>query len=83
MVYNYGNIEIFAERNLRDFLEQQKKQVISLIENEKDDYLLNVNEEDYIKHKLSEATIEPLQIYIDQLSASSHERMIPAEHFPF
>lgn len=73
---------VFGERELSDFLEASKSNVLSSIESLKDDYILNVNESDYIAHKLSEAAIEKLEIHEDQIYASSSERMIPAEHFP-
>lgn len=73
---------VFGERELSSFLDGSKHNVLSSIESEKDDYILNVNESDYIAHKLSEAIIEPLEIHEDQIYASSSERMIPAEHFP-
>lgn len=73
---------VFGERRLSDFLEASKSNILSSIDSEKDDYILNVNESDYIAHKLSEATIEPLEIHEDQIYASSSERMISAEQFP-
>jgi hypothetical protein len=73
---------IFGERELSGFLDASKQNVLSSIDSEKDDYILNVNECDYIAHKLSESIIEPLEIHEDQIYASSCERMIPAEHFP-
>ena len=78
----YGTIRIFAEGELRDYLDQVLSAVIGSISNEKDDYLLNVNEEDYISFKVSEAQIHPLEIHDDQIYVSSSEQMIPAEHFP-
>ena len=78
----YGTTNIFAEKDLREYLEQQKTAVVRSIESEKDDYLLNVNERDYISFKVSEGYVEPLQIHEDQISASSSEQMIPAEYFP-
>lgn len=78
----YGTTRIFAEKDLREYLEQQKTAVVRSIESEKDDYLLNVNERDYIAFKVSECYVEPLQINEDQISASSSEQMIPAEYFP-
>jgi len=78
-----GTIRIFAEKELRDFLEERRNIIISTIENEADDYLLNVNEEDYINYKKSEGLIEPLEILVNDIYASSSERMIPAEDFPF
>jgi hypothetical protein len=73
---------VFGERDLSDFLEASKSNVLSSIESLKDDYILNVNESDYIAHKLSEEVIEQLEIHEDQIYASLSERMIPAEHFP-
>ncbi len=78
----YGTINIFAENDLRNYLESIKHSVVSGIESENDDYLLNVNESDYIAHKLSEATVESLDIHTDDIYASSSEQMIPAEYFP-
>ena len=43
---------------------------------------LNVNEEDYIAHKVSEAQMDPIEIHEDKIYASSSEQMIPAEYFP-
>ncbi|WP_024333390.1 hypothetical protein [Desulfotignum balticum] len=82
MRHGYGRTKIFAERELRDYLQQIKSSVIQSIENENDDYLLNVNANDYIKHKLSEAHVEQLVIHQDQIYASSSEQMIPSEYFP-
>ncbi|CAK2646974.1 Restriction endonuclease type IV Mrr domain-containing protein [Vibrio crassostreae] len=73
---------IFGEKELSRFLDAVKQNTLSSIESEKDDYILNVSETDYIAHKLSEAIIEPLEIHEDQIYASSSERMIPAELFP-
>ncbi|ADD68237.1 conserved hypothetical protein [Denitrovibrio acetiphilus DSM 12809] len=79
---NRYSIQIFAEVELRDYLEQKKASIVDSIEKESDDYLLNVNEVDYIKYKTEEAKIEPLKIHVDQIYASSSEQMIPAEYFP-
>ena len=82
MKRSYGKIKIFAERGLRDYLRQRELSIIQSIEDEKDDYLLNVNEIDYIKYKTAEAYIEPLKIHDDQLYVSSSEQMIPVEVSP-
>ncbi|WP_444935243.1 hypothetical protein ACJJIW_11735 [Microbulbifer sp. JMSA004] len=73
---------VFGERELRDFLEAAKANVARSIESENDDYILNVNEDDYIAHKVSEATVENLEIHVDDIYAYSSEQMIPAEYFP-
>lgn len=73
---------VFGERELRDFLEASKSNAAHSIESENDDYILNVNEDDYIAHKVSEATVDNLEIHVDDIYASSSEQMIPAEYFP-
>lgn len=73
---------VFGEKELRDFLEASKVNVAHSIESEKDDYILNVNEDDYVAHKVSEATVENLEIHVDDIYASSSEQMVPAERFP-
>ncbi|ANB01208.1 hypothetical protein [Ectothiorhodospira sp. BSL-9] len=78
----YGKIAIFAEKDLRDYMKERKSSVIHSIENEQDDYLLNVNESDYVRYKVDEAFVDPLEIHVDQIYASSSEQMIPAEYFP-
>lgn len=82
MIRNYGTINIFAEKELSRYLEDKRSRVISSIESEHDDYLLNVNESDYVRFKTEEAKVEPLIIHTDQIYASSSEQMIPAEYFP-
>ena len=78
----YEKIKIFHGVMLRDYLEKKKQNVISKIESEGDDYLLNVNENDYIQYLAAAASIEPLEIHIEQIYVTSSEEMIPAEHFP-
>ncbi len=79
---HYGKTRIFAEQDLREYLEAFRQRTIDSIESEKDDYLLNVNEDDYVAFKVSQAEIDPLEIHDDQIYASSSEQMIPAEYFP-
>ena len=60
---SYRATKIFAEIDLRDYLEQKKSSIIHSIESESDDYLLNVNDSDYVRYKAHEALIEPLEIH--------------------
>jgi hypothetical protein len=76
------NFNIFAEEELRAYLEHHAHAVLSGIEQEKDEYLLNVNEDDYMCHKIMAMTLEELTIHHEQIYASSTERMIPANLFP-
>lgn len=78
----YGEIEIFGEMLLREYLESIKIKVISSIENESENYLLNVSDVDYIKHKTDQAKVDELVIDEASIYASSEEKMIPSEYFP-
>lgn len=76
------NFEIFAEEELRAYLEHKAHAILSKIEQESDDYLLNVNEDDYVQYMVSGMSVDPLAIHADQIYVSSSERMISASHFP-
>lgn len=78
----HGAIRIFGGMALHKYLEQKKTSVFRTIESEKEDYILNVNESDYVKYKAENAKIEPLVIHDDQVYASTSEQMIPADRFP-
>lgn len=77
-----NQINIFAEQDGSDYLERVKSSINLAVQNETDDYLLNVNEENYLDHIVDRFTIEPLTIHTDQVYASTYEASIPAERFP-
>ena len=72
----------FSDYDGFSVVENQKQRIASTIKSQPDDYILNVNKEEYIQHLVSEFTIPPLEIHRDQLSASTYEAQIPAEHHP-
>ena len=74
--------KIFAEEELRAYLLHTAHAVLSGIEQEKDDYLLNVNEDDYVRFKVAEMSVDEVIIHGEHIHASSAERMIPAISFP-
>lgn len=77
----YRTTRIFGEQELRVYLEAKKDRIIANIGSETDDYILNVNETDYITFKISEAEVKEIAIHDDKVYASSSEQMIPAEYF--
>jgi hypothetical protein len=77
-----GAIQIFAERELSHFLASIQEEIKATIRSETAEYLLNVNDDEYLQHLLDQFRLEPLQIHFDKVSASPHEEMIPAERFP-
>jgi hypothetical protein len=76
------NFEIFAEEELRTYLEHKAHVMLSKLEQENGDYLLNVNEDDYVQFMVAGMSVDPLVIHTDQIYASSSERMISATHLP-
>lgn len=80
--HGYSQIHIFAEQRAGDFLEQTKNSIRLAVENEADEYLLNVNEETYLDHMVDRFTIDPLEIHTDKVYASTHEAEIASELFP-
>jgi hypothetical protein len=49
---------------------------------ESPEYILNVNESDYIEHLISQFSIDPLVLHFDRVEASNQEEMIAGEDFP-
>ena len=72
----------FSDYDGFSVIENQKQRIVVAINSQPDDYILNVNREEYIQHLVSEFTILPLEIHKDQISASTYEAQIPAEHHP-
>lgn len=63
-------------------IENQKQRIISEIQSQKDNYILNVNRTEYINYLISKYRIAPIKIHNDQLYVSTYEAMIPAEYHP-
>lgn len=79
----YGSeFHAFSEYNGFSLTENQKAQIVSDINSQTDDYILNVNKAEYIEHLVSKYTIHPIELHRDQLSVSTYEAQIPAERHP-
>ena len=72
----------FSEYDGYGMLEKQRLAINQAIQDQNDDYILNVNKDEYIGHLVSEYSIPPLVIHKDELTVSTHEEMIPAEMHP-
>ena len=72
----------FSNYDISSIIENQEQRVTSNINSQSDDYILNVNKDEYIAHLVSEFTITPLEIHTDQLTVSTYEAKIPAAHHP-
>lgn len=81
MYYRTG-FKIFAERDLSEFLRKRVDDMHSEVENEAENYILNVNEIEYIKHITNRYSIDTIDLKYREVSVSSSEKELPAEYFP-
>jgi len=82
MRYSSHKIHIFAEAELSHYLASLKVKIRETVHGETPDYLLNVNQEEYIQHIIEQFKIEPLQVHFDKTHVEPHEEQIPAERHP-
>jgi hypothetical protein len=78
----YGTFNLFGEDPTRDLFEARLSLIKSTVESESDDYILNVNEAEYVKFVVSKFTVEPVQLDFDGIQVSTYEKQIPAERHP-
>ncbi len=79
----YGaEFHAFSEYDGFSLIENQKAQVVSDINSQPDNYILNVNKTEFIEHLVSEYTMQPIELQREQLSVSTYEAQIPAERHP-
>lgn len=80
--YRRDGFHAFSEYDGSSMFENQRAALDQAIKRQSDDYILNVNREEYLQHLIGEFCIEPLEIHSDGLSVSTHEEMVPAEMHP-
>lgn len=73
----------FAEGSLSEYLADRRQLVSETIKNESDEYVVNVSPAEYRQHLAERFVIAPPVLLVQDLSMDKHERMIPAERFPF
>lgn len=73
----------FAERRLREYLEENDRRIRSFIGRESENYVLNVNETEYIDYLVNEFTVDIPDIDFENVFISNNKKQIPAEQFPF
>lgn len=74
--------KVFYEYELSDYLGGITNHIQSLIKNKSEDYILNVNETEYINSLVGEYTVTPINIDFEKVFISDYEKQIPAEDFP-
>lgn len=81
-MYGIREIRPYENGDLRIYLDQKRNEIKQLIECEKEDYILNVNETEYVNYYVNKYKMDTILLDFENASAHSYEKMIPAERFP-
>jgi hypothetical protein len=73
---------MFHGDQVSDFLEHNTQLIQYEIGEAQEDYILNVNEEEYINYLEQKFIIDTPHIDLEQMSVDSYNDEIPAEYFP-
>ncbi len=73
----------FAGEDIQQYFLGNDQRILSRISQESEDYILNVNEEDFIGYLADDFSIDLPTIDFESFEVSTYEKMIPAEYFPF
>ena len=79
---NRSEFTIFYKNSLDDYFNYFQRAMIQEIEGNPQNYILNVNEQQFISYLIDKFTIDTLDILFDDKSISKHEKLIPASWFP-
>src|SRR3990172_2364834 len=82
MNYRSRRVKIFAEQTLDSWLQDKIASLKSEIEKQTDDYLLNVNETQYIDYLVKKGIVDNLEIKFNAKFITTYEKDISAEEFP-
>jgi len=81
-MYRYDrSSKIFSKESISRKFNKAFSIIKSTIENESDDYLLNVNQTEYINHIANNYSFDIPVIQFEDVYADSFEDDIPAEYF--
>lgn len=76
-------MKIFAEMTVEDFLHGNDEEITNKIEDEVDDYILNVNSETYVEYLADEYAIELMKLDFENISVSEREVDVPGTVLSF
>ncbi len=74
--------KLFGKHGFEDWERGSLHDLDMRIKGEEEEYLLNVNEDAYLDHLVSERLLDPLVFHFESVTATDEDRMIPAEQFP-
>lgn len=82
MLRNSRNNRIFSSGRISEVFSKSLSEIQRTIDQESENYILNVNETEYIDHLVQKHRLEPPLVLFDECFADSYEADIPAERFP-
>ncbi|MBI4040120.1 hypothetical protein HY389_02065 [Candidatus Daviesbacteria bacterium] len=72
----------FTKGYFGDVLRSQNEKLKNKIHSEETDYILNVNEDEYVDHLVSEFSIDPPILDVENKFITHEEKMVPADRHP-
>ena len=75
-------MNIFFEHELHAYLQGQSRALRDEIESQRQDYLLNVNEVEFVRHLADKYAIDPLILHDDQATITTREDLVPTHGRP-
>ncbi|WP_143961220.1 hypothetical protein [Litoribacter populi] len=82
-MYRYNSrTRIFSSGRISDKFESALDSIKRTVESETEDYILNVNETEYVNHITEQYLMKVPEIMFEDVYADSYEEDIPAEYFP-
>jgi len=81
-LYGRSSINLFSGQDSHSFFRQKENRIQQEINSEKDDYILNVNQVEYITHLVNLHKVQPLSLLTEQVYATEREELISAERYP-
>ena len=81
MIYQQ-TFKVFHDYKLSDHFDGITNDLQSLIQNKSENYILNVNETEYINFLVDKYTVPSININFEKMFITDYEKQIPAEDFP-
>lgn len=75
-------MKLYAGERFGDYVEKIQNSIITEIKSQTDNYLLNVNVDDYTEHLIQRFEINVPELHFDQVFADTVEKEIPGSRFP-
>lgn len=76
-------MQVFNEGYFDQFLEERERSLSQEIRGQPEDYILNVNADEFLAYVGSRYELNVPELLRDEVFVDTGEEMVPAERFPF